>query len=104
MRLGFAFAGLLDMGPITEPGRPDNSTTERGYHVYGPGSGWLWRLDYQIALRVVYGFTLGAGFYYEQKRLSFEGQGDVLVRGTRDKVTSATDEYGGIFLTAGYVY
>ncbi len=113
-RLSFAFAGLLDLGPMGLPGAlmDDPRNAGRGFHVYGPGSGWLWRLDFSAALRVWHGLSLGAGFYYEQTLLSFDGTGDVALRvqptpvvpGIRQKVTSATDEYGGFFLTAGYVY
>jgi hypothetical protein len=106
-RAGLAFARMLDLGAIAEPGAPNNDPLQAGrsYHVYGPGGAWLWRIDFALQARLWRGVALSGGFFYERVNLSFDGTGDVLVRGTTaDKVTAATDEYGGIFLSAGYVY
>ncbi|MCS6915555.1 MAG: hypothetical protein RMK29_00390 [Myxococcales bacterium] len=112
VRAGLALAGMLDLGPMSEPGAPNNDprTVPRSYYVYGPGSGWLWRAEAGLMARLVAGLSLGVGGFYEQKLLSFEGTGDILLRmqcpegGSPCKVTSAKDEYGGFFLTLGYVY
>lgn len=119
-QLGVALAGILDTGPMGQPGAPmDNPTLAappRTYHVYGPGNGWLWRLDFATGVRVWRGLSVNFGFYYEQKLLSFDGIGDILLRqqparnpggepgAPPVKVTSATDEYGGVYFTLGYVY
>ena len=81
----------------------------RAYHVYGPGGGWLYRTDVSLYVRLVAGLHLGVGGYYEQKQLSFEGTGDVLLLmqppdPPKLKVTSAKDEFGGFLLTLGYAY
>lgn len=111
LRFGMAFAGLLDLGPMAEPGAPNDypPNVPRAYHVYGPGGGWLFRTDLAASVRLVAGLHLGLGGYFEQTQLSFDGTGDVLLlqqpaEGPKQKVTSAKDEFGGFFLTLGYAY
>ena len=62
-----------------------------GYRSYGPGDGALWRVELGTTYDVWKGITLGAGFYYEQNKLNFDGKGNILQTGQSTPVSSAQD-------------
>jgi hypothetical protein len=105
MRVGFTFAKLVSLGLLGSPafdavGQP----LPNGYKSYGPGDGLLWRLDLAASYNVWRGITLGAAFYYEQNKLSFNGQGNILQSDLVTPVAAAQDESMGVMITFGYVY
>ena len=64
----------------------------------------LWRLDLGASADVFRGITLGAAFYYEQNRATFEGQGNIYQTDNKTPVSAMQDSYTGVLLTLGYVY
>jgi hypothetical protein len=106
-RAALTLAKLLSLGLLDTPGvdGQGNSTRDlNGYQSYGPGSGMLWRLDLGASADVFRGITLGAAFYYEQNRATFEGQGNVYQTDGKTPVSAMQDSYTGVMLTLGYVY
>lgn len=106
-RLGFAFAKILSLGALSTPaydsaGQP--LFQQNGFRSYGPGDGAMWRVELGAAYDLWKGITLGAGFYYEQNKLSFNGQGNVLQNDQLTPVSAAQDEYLGVMVTLGYVF
>lgn len=104
---GGTLAKLLSLGLQTRPGIDDGSMTaardKNGFLSYGPGSGYQWRVEATTQVNVYRGLLLGARFFFEQNRLSFEGSGNILTRSAQP-VTSAQDEYLGVMATVGYTY
>lgn len=106
-RAGLTLAKLLSLGLLDTNGTDGTGMSLRdanGYQSYGPGGGMLWRLDLGLTVDVYRGLTLGAGFYHEQNRVSFQGQGNVYQSDGRTPVTSMKDAYTGIMFNVGYVY
>jgi hypothetical protein len=107
MRLGFTFAKIVSVGDLSTPAfdsAGNSLLTVNGYKSYGPGDGALWRVDLGASYNVWKGITLGAAFYYEQNKLSFAGQGNILQNDQMTPVTAATDESMGVMITFGYAY
>lgn len=104
---GGTLAKHLSLGLQTRPGIDDGSMTaardKNGFLSYGPGSGYQWRVEATTQVNVYRGLTLGARFFFEQNRLSFEGNGNILTTSAQP-VTSAKDEYLGVMATVGYTY
>lgn len=106
-RAALTLAKLLSLGLLDTPGVDGQGATQRdlnGYQSYGPGTGMLWRLDLGASADVFRGITLGAAFYYEQNRATFEGQGNIYQTDNKTPVTAMQDSYTGVLLTLGYVY
>ena len=106
-RLGFAFAKLLSLGAMSTPafdGVGVPLLMSNGYRSYGAGDGALWRVELGTSYDVWKGITIGAGFYYEQNKLNFEGKGNILQTDQLTAVSAAQDEYMGIMFTLGYAY
>lgn len=106
-RLGFTFAKILSLGALSAPaydnlGQPLFQTN--GFRSYGPGDGALWRVELGTSYDLWRGITLAAGFFYEQNKLSFNGQGNVLQSDQLTPVSAAQDEYLGVMITLGYVF
>ncbi len=106
-RLGFTFAKLLSLGALSTAafdgvGQP--LFQSNGFRSYGPGDGTLWRVDLGASYDLWKGITLAASFFYEQNKLSFAGQGNVLQTGQLTPVTAAQDEYLGVMITIGYAF
>jgi len=103
---GAMAAKHLSLGLMTRPGSDSGDLAaardRNGFLSYGPGSGFQWRVEGGSQLNVYRGLTVGARFFYEQNRLSFDGDGNVLTTAGRP-VTSATDDYLGVMATIGYV-
>jgi hypothetical protein len=111
-RLAFSLAkdvslGLMDTPGIDAAGK-SISPTVNGFQSYGPGRGWLWRTDLGFTAELFRGITAGAAFFYEQNKLSFDGQGNILQASSTTTagapVTTAQDEYLGFMLTIGYAF
>lgn len=106
-RAGLTLAKLLSLGLLDTSGVDGAGMSLRdanGYQSYGPGSGMLWRLDLGLTVDVYRGLTLGAGFYHEQNRVSFQGQGNIYQTDGRTPVTAMKDAYTGILFNVGYAY
>lgn len=106
-KLGFTFAKLLNLGLLAASGMDEAGGSTRdvnGFQSYGPGTGWLWRMDLGASYDIWKGLTAGVGFFYEQNKLSFDGQGNIMQRDGRTPVTKASDDYMGLMITVGYVF
>ena len=106
-RIGFTFAKLLSLGAMSTAAFDGVNVPllqSNGYRSYGPGDGALWRVELGTSYDVWRGITIGAGFYYEQNKLNFAGQGNILQTDQKTPVTDAQDEYMGIMFTVGYAY
>jgi len=106
-RLGFTFAKLLSLGALSTPafdgvGQP--LFQSNGFRSYGPGDGTLWRIELGASYDLWKGITLAASFFYEQNKLSFAGQGNVLQTDQLTPVSAAQDEYLGVMITLGYAF
>jgi len=104
---GGTLAKHLSLGLQTRPGIDDGSMIaardKNGFLSYGPGSGYQWRIEAATQVHVYRGLTLGTRFFFEQNRLSFEGNGNILTTSAQP-VTAAKDEYLGVMATIGYSY
>lgn len=104
---GAMAAKLLSLGLMSRSGNDmGNMTSARdrnGFLSYGAGDGFQWRIEASSQVNVYRGLTLGVRFFYEQNRLSFEGDGNVLQANAKP-VTAATDDYLGVMATVGYVF
>ncbi len=104
---GAMAAKLLSLGLMSRSGNDmGNMTSARdrnGFLSYGAGDGFQWRLEGSSQVNVYRGLTLGVRFFFEQNRLSFEGDGNVL-KASGQPVTAVTDEYLGVMATVGYVF
>lgn len=106
-RLGFTFAKILSLGALSTPafdgvGQP--LFQANGFRSYGPGDGTLWRIELGASYDLYKGITLGASFFYEQNKLWFAGQGNVLQTDQLTPVSAAQDEYLGVMITLGYSF
>lgn len=106
-RIGFTFAKILSLGALSTPaydsaGQPLFQTN--GFRSYGPGDGALWRVELGTSYDLYKGLTLSAGFFYEQNKLSFQGQGNVYQTDQLTPVSAAQDEYISVMITLGYVF
>ncbi len=106
-RAAFSIARHLGLGTMATPGVDAagmSLANSNGFQSYGPGSGFLWRMDLGLSAEIWRGLLGGLAFYYEQNLLSFEGQGNILKSADGTPVTRARDEYLGVMLTLGYYF
>lgn len=104
---GAMAAKLLSLGLMTRSGNDMGdmlaARDRNGFLSYGAGDGFQWRVEAAGQVNVYRGLTFGARFFYEQNRLSFEGDGNVL-QANGQPVTRVFDEYLGVMATIGYVF
>lgn len=107
LTVGAMAAKLLSLGLMSRSGNDmGNMIAARdrnGFLSYGSGDGFQWRLEAASQVNVYRGLTLGVRFFYEQNRLSFDGDGNVL-QANGQPVTAATDDYLGVMAHIGYVF
>lgn len=106
-RVALSLGKHLSLGPMAtvgiDPVTNLNLRDQNGFQSYGPGSGWLWRLDLGSTVEIWRGLFAGAAFSYTQNRLSFDGQGNIF-QTTGTPVTRVQDDQVTLMLTVGYVY
>lgn len=104
---GATLAKHLSLGLMTRPGSESGdlgaARDRNGFLSYGEGSGWQWRFEGGTQLNLYRGLTVGARVFFEQNRLQFAGEGNVLTT-SGQPVTAARDEYLGVMAHLGYVF
>jgi len=107
MGVGGMATKLLQLGLMSRPGTENGdmvgARNHNNFQSYGEGSGFQWRLEGGAQVDVYRGLSLGARVFWEQYRLAFLGEGNILDR-SGVPVKSVTDEYLGAMFTVGYVF